>query len=210
MRDDHLALDIVQDAMLKLSEKYSDRPVDELPLLFQRILQNAIRDFYRRQKLRALWTTPVSALFGDNVVDRSERAPWYSGPTLLEHLESVPVGTDPQTQPLRLPVQYVVRPRTAAHPDYRGYAGRLASGVVRPGDEVVVLPGGNRTTVVGIDRALAHHPTIALAGNAYTGVGISDCIVSGQRAARRVVTAVSAVVHAAPATPPLVPASERV
>ena len=98
---------------------------------------------------------PVSALFGDNVVDRSDRAPWYQGPTLLEHLESVPVGTDPQTQPLRLPVQYVVRPRTAAHPDYRGYAGRLASGVVRPGDPIVVLPSGRQTTVGGIDRASA-------------------------------------------------------
>ena len=66
MRDDHLALDIVQDAMMKLSEKYSERPIEELPLLFQRILQNAIRDFYRRQKVRALWTTPVSALFGSS------------------------------------------------------------------------------------------------------------------------------------------------
>jgi sulfate adenylyltransferase subunit 1 len=98
---------------------------------------------------------PVSALFGDNVVDRSSRAPWYAGPTLLEHLEAVPVGTDPSTQPLRVPVQYVVRPQTAAHPDYRGYAGRLASGVVRPGDEVVILPAGRRTQVAGIDRARA-------------------------------------------------------
>jgi len=64
IRDDHLALDIVQDAMLKLAEKYSGRPAAELPLLFQRILQNVIRDFYRRAKVRALWTTPVSALFG--------------------------------------------------------------------------------------------------------------------------------------------------
>jgi RNA polymerase sigma-70 factor (ECF subfamily) len=71
IRDDHLALDIVQDAMLKLAEKYSDRPAAELPLLFQRILQNAIRDFYRRQRVRALWTTPVSALFGsDNEEDQ--------------------------------------------------------------------------------------------------------------------------------------------
>ncbi len=96
---------------------------------------------------------PVSALFGDNVVERSDRAAWYAGPTLLEHLESVPVGSDPQAQPLRVPVQYVIRPKTAACPDYRGYAGRLASGVVRPGDEVVVLPSGRRTRVVGIDRA---------------------------------------------------------
>ena len=64
VRDDHLALDVVQDAMLKLAEKYGDRPAPELPLLFQRILQNVIRDFYRRQRVRAIWTTPVSALFG--------------------------------------------------------------------------------------------------------------------------------------------------
>jgi sulfate adenylyltransferase subunit 1 len=96
---------------------------------------------------------PVSALFGDNVVERSTRAGWYAGPTLLEHLESVPVGIDPRTQPLRLPVQYVIRPRTAEHPDYRGYAGRVTAGVVRPGDEVVVQPGGRRTTVAAIDRA---------------------------------------------------------
>ena len=64
IRDEHLALDIVQDAMLKLAEKYAQRPAPELPLLFQRILQNAIRDFYRRQKVRALWTTPMSSLFG--------------------------------------------------------------------------------------------------------------------------------------------------
>ncbi|MDF2145719.1 sulfate adenylyltransferase subunit 1 [Knoellia sp. p5-6-4] len=96
---------------------------------------------------------PVSALLGDNVVERSPNTPWYVGPTLLEHLESVPVGTNPAVEPLRFPVQHVVRPRTPEHPDYRGYAGRLASGVVRPGDEVVVLPSGRRTTVVGIDRA---------------------------------------------------------
>lgn len=64
VRDDHIALDIVQDAMLKLTEKYAVRPAAELPLLFQRILQNTIRDHYRRQKVRALWTTPVSSLLG--------------------------------------------------------------------------------------------------------------------------------------------------
>jgi sulfate adenylyltransferase subunit 1 len=96
---------------------------------------------------------PVSALLGDNVVERSENTPWYAGPTLLEHLESVPVGTNPALEPLRFPVQHVVRPRTPEHPDYRGYAGRLTSGVVHPGDAVVVLPSGRRTTVVGIDRA---------------------------------------------------------
>ncbi len=96
---------------------------------------------------------PLSALFGDNIVDRSDRASWYAGPTLLEYLESVPVGSDPAEQPLRMPVQYVIRPQSAEHRDYRGYAGRLASGVVHVGDEVVVLPAGFRTRVVGIDRS---------------------------------------------------------
>ena len=96
---------------------------------------------------------PVSALFGDNVVDRSDRARWFAGPTLLEHLEAVPVGTDPTTQPLRLPVQLVIRPQRGEHRDYRGYAGRLASGVVRPGDRVTVLPSGRTTTVAAVDRA---------------------------------------------------------
>ncbi len=107
----------------------------------------------RRFGIEDVVAVPVSALFGDNVVDRSARTPWYAGPTLLEHLEEVPVGTDPGTQPLRFPVQAVIRPRTAAHADYRGYAGRLASGVVRPGDEVLVLPSGHVTRVAGIDRA---------------------------------------------------------
>ena len=64
IRDEHGALDVVQDAMMKLAEKYGGKPLAELPMLFQRILQNVIRDFYRRQKVRAMWTTPVSSLFG--------------------------------------------------------------------------------------------------------------------------------------------------
>lgn len=94
---------------------------------------------------------PVSALVGDNVVDRSPRTPWYAGPTLLEHLETVPVEQDPHDAAFRFPVQYVIRPRTAEHPDYRGYAGQVASGTIAPGDEVVVLPAGLRTTVSRID-----------------------------------------------------------
>lgn len=94
---------------------------------------------------------PVSALVGDNVVDHSANMPWYDGPTLLEHLEAVPVGIDPRDQPFRLPVQYVNRPRTAEYPDYRGFAGRIASGVVRVGDEIVVNPLGRKSTVTGID-----------------------------------------------------------
>ncbi len=96
---------------------------------------------------------PVSALHGDNVVTRSERTPFYTGPTLVEHLEQVPVDAEPHRVGLRFPVQYVIRPRTAEHPDYRGLAGQVAAGAVRPGDEVVVLPAGTRTTVLRIDTA---------------------------------------------------------
>ena len=94
---------------------------------------------------------PVSALVGDNVVDPSAHMPWYHGPTLLEYLETVPVGTDPRDQPFRLPVQYVNRPRTAEFPDYRGFSGRIASGVVRVGDDILVTPLGRKSTVTGIE-----------------------------------------------------------
>ena len=93
---------------------------------------------------------PVSALRGDNVVDRSTQTTWYTGPTLLEYLETVPVGVNPAATPLRLPVQYVNRPRNAEFPDFRGYSGRLASGVVTVGDQVLIAPLGRRTTVTGV------------------------------------------------------------
>ncbi|WP_019811436.1 sulfate adenylyltransferase subunit 1 [Saccharomonospora halophila] len=96
-------------------------------------------------------TVPVSALHGDNVATRSANTPWYEGPTLLEHLETVPVAPDPHEAAFRFPVQYVIRPRTAEHPDYRGYAGQIAAGTVRPGDEVAVLPEGLRSTVERVD-----------------------------------------------------------
>ncbi|MBP2327312.1 sulfate adenylyltransferase subunit 1 [Kibdelosporangium banguiense] len=99
----------------------------------------------------AVTAIPISALRGDNVVDRGGRTSWYTGPTLLEHLESVHTAPDPDQTPLRFPVQYVIRPRSAGCPDYRGYAGQVAAGVVRCGDEVAVLPSGLRTTVAGID-----------------------------------------------------------
>jgi sulfate adenylyltransferase subunit 1 len=96
---------------------------------------------------------PVSALEGDNVATRSTRTPWYSGPSLLEHLEDVPVAPDPHDSALRFPVQYVIRPRTPEYPDYRGYAGQIAAGTVRPGDEIVVLPQGIRSRIERIDTA---------------------------------------------------------
>lgn len=112
----------------------------------------------------AVQTIPVSALVGDNVVERSEHTPWYDGPTLLGHLESVPVVGPEVAKPFRMPVQYVIRPRSGdarsadaarwgeLH-DYRGYAGQIASGTVKPGDAVVVLPEGRETTVTHVDTA---------------------------------------------------------
>jgi bifunctional enzyme CysN/CysC len=94
---------------------------------------------------------PVSALKGDNVVDRTDSMPWYAGPTLLEYLETVELAGDRNHDDRRFPVQWVVRPMTDAHHDYRGYAGQIAGGDWHPGDEVVVLPSGLRSTVAAID-----------------------------------------------------------
>ncbi len=101
-------------------------------------------------------TIPVSALEGTNIVDRSEKTPWYDGPSLLGLLEELPAGTELTELPFRFPVQLAIRPQEAAaaeHRDYRGYAGQVATGVVRLGDEVVVQPAGRRTTIAGIDTA---------------------------------------------------------
>ncbi|CAL8979429.1 Bifunctional enzyme CysN/CysC [Cellulomonas sp. T2.31MG-18] len=102
-------------------------------------------------------TLPVSALDGDNVVDRSARTPWYTGPSLLELLEELPAGVDPVTEAFRFPVQVVLRPQDAARDpllrDYRGYAGQIAAGVVAVGDPVVALPSGRTSTVQAIDTA---------------------------------------------------------
>jgi sulfate adenylyltransferase large subunit len=95
---------------------------------------------------------PMSALNGDNVVDRSAAMPWYEGPPLLELLENVDVAYDhPDDQPARFPVQWVVRPAGELGADYRGYAGQLASGALRRGQEVAVLPGGGRSRIAAID-----------------------------------------------------------
>jgi bifunctional enzyme CysN/CysC len=115
----------------------------------------SIRDefsaFAARLDVPDLTVVPISALHGDNVVTRSERAPWYQGSSLLHHLEHVHVASDRNLVDVRFPVQYVIRPQSDAFHDYRGYAGTVASGVLRPGDEVQVLPSGLTTTVAGID-----------------------------------------------------------
>jgi len=123
---------------------------------------------------------PVSALHGDNVASRSENTPYYDGPSLIEHLESVPVDADSagrHSLGLRFPVQYVIRPRTAEYPDYRGYAGQIAAGSVSPGDEVVVLPSGIRTTVERIDTADGELP-FAQVGRSVTLVLTDDVDIS--------------------------------
>ncbi|CAM5600294.1 GTP-binding protein [Streptomyces xanthochromogenes] len=94
---------------------------------------------------------PISALAGDNVVEPSANMDWYGGPTVLEHLETVPVSHDLTSCHARLPVQYVIRPQTAELPDYRGYAGQIAAGTFRVGEPVTVLPSGRTSTVAGID-----------------------------------------------------------
>jgi sulfate adenylyltransferase subunit 1 len=112
---------------------------------------------------------PISALAGDNVVEPSASMDWYGGPTLLEHLEAVDVEEDPAAHPARFPVQYVLRPQTPGeHRDYRGYAGQLVSGVLRPGDEVVVLPSGERSTIAGIDRLGQRDVRVAFAPQSVT------------------------------------------
>lgn len=100
---------------------------------------------------------PVSAKHGDNVVDRSERMPWYNGMSLLQLLESIPIGgaaaSGAESQPLRLPVQYVIRPISDKFPDYRAYAGRMAGGALHVGDRIRVYPSGLTSTVTAIMQA---------------------------------------------------------
>jgi bifunctional enzyme CysN/CysC len=98
-----------------------------------------------------LTVVPISALQGDNVVTRSVNMPWYEGTSLLHHLENVHVASDRNLVDTRFPVQYVIRPQTDEFRDYRGYAGRVGAGVLRPGDEVQVLPSGLTTTIAAID-----------------------------------------------------------
>lgn len=94
---------------------------------------------------------PISALLGDNIVHRSEHMAWYEGPTLLYYLENVHIASDYNLIDTRFPVQYVIRPNTDSHHDYRGYAGRVAGGVLREGDEIMVLPSGFSSRIARID-----------------------------------------------------------
>ena len=102
--------------------------------------------------LKKVYFIPISALKGDNVVNASEHTPWYKGETLLHLLEQIPLKEGLEKQPFRFPVQYVVRPQTAEWPDYRAYAGRIASGTVKVGDEVTILPSFTKSKISRIDE----------------------------------------------------------
>lgn len=102
--------------------------------------------------LKKVYFIPISALKGDNVVNPSEHTPWYKGETLLHLLEQIPLKEGIEKQPFRFPVQYVVRPQTAEWPDYRAYAGRIASGTVKVGDEVTILPSFTKSKISRIDE----------------------------------------------------------
>jgi bifunctional enzyme CysN/CysC len=122
---------------------YSEQRFDEI--------SDEFRQFASRLDVVDLTFVPISALRGDNVVNRSENTPWYEGTSLLHHLETVHIASDRNLIDARLPVQYVVRPHSDEFHDYRGYAGTVAGGVLKKGDDVVVLPSGFSSRISGID-----------------------------------------------------------
>ncbi len=123
---------------------YSQERYDEIVQQFT--------DFASRLDIKEMTFIPISALHGDNVVNRSENMPWYGGSPLLYHLETVYIGSDANHVDARFPVQWVIRPHSEKYHDYRGYGGRIAGGVFKPGDEVTVLPSGFSSRIRSIDR----------------------------------------------------------
>jgi bifunctional enzyme CysN/CysC len=122
---------------------YSEERFDEIA--------RELADLAARLGLHDVRAIPISALYGDNVVEPGDGLAWYSGPTLLEHLETVDLGVDRNRDDRRFPVQWVIRPQSDEHRDYRGYAGQVAGGVWHAGDDVVVLPSGLATRVAAIE-----------------------------------------------------------
>lgn len=135
----HVALCINKMDLVNYSQEVFDEIVDDF------------RNFASRLEIHDIRFIPISALNGDNVVDRSENMPWYLGPTLLYYLENVHISSDENLVDCRFPVQYVIRPQTEAFHDYRAYAGRVAGGVFKPGDRVMVLPSGFVSHIKTID-----------------------------------------------------------
>jgi len=123
---------------------YSEERFEEITAQFKEFAS-------RLNNIVDMVSIPISALHGDNVVDKSKNMDWYEGPTLLYHLESVYIGSDQNHIDARLPVQWVIRPHSDEHHDFRGYAGRVAGGVFKPGDDVIVQPSGFSTKIKSIE-----------------------------------------------------------
>jgi sulfate adenylyltransferase large subunit len=134
--------------------------------VFYRILEE-VTDWSARLQVPDITFVPISALHGDNVVERSDAMQWYGAAPLLYHLEHLVIAQDRNLNDIRFPVQWVIRPMSDSHHDYRGYSGQVAGGVLCPGTEVMTLPGGQRTTVAAIDtfggQVEAAFPTMSVA-----------------------------------------------
>ncbi|MDB5274183.1 MAG: cysN [Chitinophagaceae bacterium] len=144
--------------------------------VFEKIQQD-YKDFASKLSIPDIRFIPISALMGDNVVDRSENMAWYEGSTLLHTLENVNISSDQNFVDARFPVQYVIRPQSDEFHDFRGYAGRVEGGVFKPGDEVVALPSGFSSkikTIETIDGQLAEaYPPMSVTITLETEIDIS-------------------------------------
>jgi bifunctional enzyme CysN/CysC len=141
LRVPHLVLCVNKMDLVDWDKAVYDRIADEFT------------SFAAKLDITDLTIIPVSALEGDNIASRSEKSPWYEGPSLLHHLEHVHIASDRNLVDVRFPVQYVIRPQSTVVTDYRGYAGQVASGVLKPGDDVMVLPSGMTSKIAAIDTA---------------------------------------------------------
>jgi len=141
LRVPHLVLCVNKMDLVDYAQDVFDRIADEFT------------SFAAKLEAPDLTVIPISALHGDNLVSRSDKMPWYEGPSLLHHLEHVHIASDRNLVDVRFPVQYVIRPQSTTVSDYRGYAGQVASGVLKPGDEVMVLPSGFTTRITHIETA---------------------------------------------------------
>ncbi|WP_435822734.1 sulfate adenylyltransferase subunit 1 [Micromonospora arborensis] len=141
LRVPHLVLCVNKMDLVDWSQEVYERIADEFTA------------FAAKLDVPDLTVVPISALRGDNIVTRSDNMPWYEGPSLLHHLERVHIASDRNLVDVRFPVQYVIRPQSTTVTDYRGYAGQVASGVLKPGDEVMVLPSGFTSRIAAVETA---------------------------------------------------------
>ncbi|NJP32800.1 sulfate adenylyltransferase subunit 1 [Micromonospora thermarum] len=141
LRVPHLVLCVNKMDLVDWSQEVFERIADEFTA------------FAAKLEVPDLTVVPISALKGDNIVSRSANMPWYEGPSLLHHLERVHIASDRNLVDVRFPVQYVIRPQSITVTDYRGYAGQVASGVLKPGDEVMVLPSGFTSRIAAVETA---------------------------------------------------------